>query len=308
MVFLLILCLFLILVLGGGCYAYRIAFYSKPKGREDILLHDGPQYDPYREDLVRLIKELSDRPAQMVTVTSQDGLLLSGRYYHVRDGAPLDICFHGYRSCYLTDFSGGASLSLSLGHNLLLVDQRAHGKSQGRTITFGIQERWDVLSWVDYALERFGPDTPILLYGISMGATTVLMASGLDLPANVKGIVADCPFNAPKDIIQQVAGKMGFPPKLIWPLVVAGAHVYGGFSIRETTAADSVKKAQVPILILHGEGDTFVPWDMSRQIALANPQHVRLFTFPAAGHGLSYLHDTPRYEALVKDFVQKALN
>lgn len=307
MILIFIGCLALAVVLGVGYYAYRIAFFSPAKGRDAIPSHSAAQYDPYREEIARLMQTLSDRPCETVTICAQDGKLLSGRYYHVRDGAPLDIGFHGYRSSYLTDFSGGAELSRSLGHNLLLVDQRAHGKSQGRTITFGIQERWDVISWVDYAVARFGPDTRILLLGVSMGASTVLMASGLELPPNVRGIIADCPYNSPKDIILRVAEKMGFSPRLIWPFVVAGAHVYGGFSIRETTAAESVKNASVPILILHGEADRFVPWDMSRQISLANPERIRLFTFPGAEHGLCFLADSPRYRQLVTDFMEAAL-
>ena len=111
----------------------------------------------------RIYQQLTNRPCESVTIVSADGLTLSGRYYHVRDGAPLDLCFHGYRSHPFTDFSGGAELSLSMGHNLLLVDQRAHGKSEGRTISFGILERQDVLCWANYAAERFGDQVQIIL-------------------------------------------------------------------------------------------------------------------------------------------------
>ena len=171
-----------LLFFGGALYSYRIAFFSPKKGRENLPSTASPVYDPYRPHMKELFHKLMERPFEFVTVQSHDGLLLSGRYYHVKDGAPLDIAFHGYRSSPLTDFSGGADLSNSLGHNLLLVDQRSHGKSQGRTITFGLQERYDLLRWVEYARNRFGEDQKILLYGISMGGATVLMASGLELP------------------------------------------------------------------------------------------------------------------------------
>ncbi|MDO5545623.1 MAG: alpha/beta hydrolase [Eubacteriales bacterium] len=307
MVFLVLLCLSLAVLLGGGYYAYRYAFYSPRKGREDLPVHKGKQYEPHLDTIARLLQTIIDRPCEFVSITSCDGLTLSGRYYHVADGAPLDIAFHGYRSSGLTDFCGGAELSRELGHNLLLVDQRAHGKSQGMTITFGIKERWDVLSWVDYALERFGPDTKILLYGISMGASTVLMASELPLPEAVRGIVADCPYSSPTKIILSVARKMRIPGPVAALFSWAGAKVYGGFDLREADPVRAVKQAGVPILLIHGESDGFVPCDMSGEIQRANPRKVYRCTFPGADHGISFLTDPDRYRHIVQEFSDKVL-
>ena len=208
----------------------------------------------------------------------------------------------------MTDFSGGAELSLEMGHNLLLVDQRGHGKSQGKTITFGILERHDCLTWVNWALNQFGKDTQILLYGISMGASTVLMASGLDLPHQVKGIVADCPYNAPMAIICNVSDGMRIPSKLVKPFLILGARLYGGFRLRETNAAQAVANSKVPILIIHGEDDRYVPCEMSEAVKEANPRMVRRFTFPGAAHGISYLVDKPRYSQIVSDFMEQVIN
>lgn len=307
MVLLLIVCLLLVLLLGGGLYAYRYAFYAPQKGREEIPVHKGKQFKPYLKEIGDLFQQLYDRPCEWITTESFDRLTLFGRYYHVADGAPLDIAFHGYRSSCLTDFCGGAEISRQLGHNLLLVDQRAHGRSQGRTITFGIKERYDVLSWVNDAVARFGNDTQILLFGISMGASTVLMASDLPLPENVKGIIADCPYSTPAKIIQTVAGKMQIPSWLAELFAWAGAKVYGGFDLRETDAVKAVKSASVPIVLIHGESDGFVPCDMSAEIQRANPKLVRRFTFPGADHGISFLVDTKRYRQLVSDFSDQVL-
>ncbi len=307
MILLIFLCVLLALVLGVSYYAYRIAFYAAPKGTDLIPTFQEPWYDAYRPELLRLLERLQRRPWEAVTIRSQEGLRLAGRYYHVQDGAPLDICFHGYRSSPMTDFIGGGELSLEMEHNLLLVDQRSHGRSQGRSICFGIQERWDVSCWVAYALERFGKELPIFLYGVSMGASTVLMASDLGLPANVKGIVADCPYARPKDIIQRVAKKMGYPPKLFWPLIKLGAKLYGGFLMDETDAVRAVARTDIPILLLHGEADDFVPCDMSRQVAQANPGLVQRHTFPGAGHGMSFLVDPQRYRQLLTGFVRQQL-
>ena len=305
---LLLLCVILAILLGGGYYAYRIAFYSPLKNRDQVPSPHDPQYDPYRPEIKRIYHQLKERSYETVTVQSYDGLTLSGRYYHVQDGAPLDLCFHGYRSHPLTDFSGGSELSFQLQHNLLLVDQRAHGTSEGRTITFGIQERLDVLSWVYYARSRFGSECRILLYGVSMGAATVLMASELELPENVKGIVADCPYASPMDIILDVAKKkdMPIPHWLIKPFVILGAKIFGGFDIRETDAIRAVERASIPILIIHGEDDRYVPCEMS-DIAAHNPQYITRHTFPGAAHGISYLVDKARYQKIVTEFVNQVL-
>ena len=108
MVFLVVLCLALALLLGGGYYAYRVAFYSPKAGREDLPVHKGKQYEPHLEEIARLLQTIIDRPCELVSVTSYDGLTLWGRYYHVSGGAPLDIAFHGDRSAGLTDFCCGA--------------------------------------------------------------------------------------------------------------------------------------------------------------------------------------------------------
>ncbi len=299
-------CLVLAVIFGGGYYAYRIGFYSPYTDREKIPPVTGPQYEVHREEMARIFQQLKDRPCEFVTIQSHDGLTLSGRYYHTADGAPLDIGFHGYRSSPLTDFTGGSELSINLGHNVLLVDQRAHGKSEGRTITFGIQERHDCLRWIQYAMERFGCDTKIILYGVSMGGATVLMASGLELPENVKGIIADCPYASPMDIILHVGQKMPIPNWLIRPFVKLGAKVYGGFDVEETDAATAVKKAQIPILIIHGEADSFVPCKMS-DVVSENPKFIERHTFPGADHAISFLVDPVRYKDLVTHFMNKVL-
>lgn len=295
------------LVIGFSYFAYRIAFYSPYRNRDSQPTADATHYDPYREVMKLIYNQLAKRPFEEVTITSQDGLRLYGRYYHVKDGAPVCIGFHGYRSSPMTDFSGGADLTFSMNHNLLLVHQRAHGKSRGRSITFGIRECRDCVDWVDYVLDRFGENTQILLYGISMGASTVLMASGISLPDNVRGIVADCPYGSAGEIIRKVSDEMRIPSKLAYPFIVLGARLFGGFDLEETDAFRAVKYSRVPILIIHGEADSFVPAEMSQRIQKANPTKVKRYTFPGAEHGISYLVDTPRYRKLVEDFVSSVL-
>lgn len=306
MIILFILIVLAVILLGGAYYAYRVAFYASPEGRDKAPVVRGTAYDPYREEMRRIYRALKERPFETVTVTSHDGLTLSGRYYHTRDGAPLDLCFHGYRSSALTDFSGGCELCFELGHNVLLIDERAHGASEGRTIAFGIKERRDVLTWVQFCLNRFGPDVKIILQGVSMGGATVLMASEFDLPLNVRGIIADCPFSRPMDVILHVGKSMPIPDCLIRPFVTLGARIYGGFDINEMDAFRAVEKAKLPILILHGESDSYVPCTMS-EVQNCNRRMVQRHTFPDAEHGISYLVDKPRYQKIVREFLDKCL-
>ena len=288
-------------------FCYRLAFYSPDKTQDNIYnIPSGEQYQQQREIMRAMIRDMAAIPCQQVSMTSRSGMRLCGHYYHTADDAPLAICIHGYRSTAIRHYCGGARLAMEQGHNVLLVDQRAHGDSDGHTITFGIRERLDCLDWIRWATERFGSNVPILLYGISMGGATVLMAAGESLPANVRGIIADSPYSSPYEIIRKVCRDMKYPPTLAMPFIRAAARVFGGFSLAECTAAEAVKRAAVPIMIIHGEDDRFVPCGMSADIQAANPA-IRRHTFPEAGHGISYMKDTPRYHRLVKDFWAEVL-
>ena len=189
--------------------------------------------------------------------------------------------------------------------NVLLIEERAHCSSEGHTITFGVKERYDVLNWARYSVERFGPELKILIGGISMGGGTVLMASELNLPEQVCGILADCPFTSPAEIITEFGRSKGLPMKVVYPLVDLAARSFGRFSLNGADAVQAVKNTKVPILIVHGESDGLVPCDMSRRIADANPKMIRRYTFPGAVHGLSYIVDPARYTELVKEFCKE---
>ena len=290
-------------------YSYRTAFYSPEKRKEDdYAIPRGEQYEKERQRMLSLIRQMDEIPYEAVTISAQDGTKLSARYYHVRDGAPLQIQFHGYRGTAVRDFCGGNKLARESGQNTLDVDQRAHGKSGGTTITFGIRERLDCLCWAEYANQRFGSDTPVFLSGVSMGAATVLMASELELPTNVVGIIADCPYSSPEAIIRKVCREdMHLPPALVMPFIRLGARLFGHFDLREASALEAVQHTHIPLLLIHGEDDRFVPCDMSREIFDACTGEKTRITFPGAGHGLSYIVDTETYSEAVSRFVDQCL-
>ena len=296
----------LLLIVAISLYVYMIAFYS-PKNKRNTLDDplQGAQYEAVSEHIFRISHIMERIPCESVTIISFDGCRLSGRYYHIRDGAPLELLFHGYRSCAFRDCSGGHALSRKMGFNALVVDQRAHGESDGTTICFGIKEHKDCLCWIQYANNRFGSHTPIILSGLSMGAATVLMATNLDLPDNVKCVLADSPYSAPSEIIEKVCADLHYPVLLCRPFIHLGAWLFGHFRLNACTAKEAVSHAKIPILLIHGEDDLLVPCSMSYEIAQCSTAPVDVRIFEGAGHGLSYLIDPLRYEAAVYDFLMK---
>ena len=296
------------LILTGSFVAYLQAFFVSPKEKrypKDLL--EGDEYRNAESRMCALIKEMKDIQGEEISIRAYDGKKLSGTYYHVKDNAPVHIQMHGYKGTAIRDFCGGNKIARESGHNAIVVEQRAHGKSDGNTITFGIKERYDCVSWARYAAKRFGKETPIFLSGVSMGASTVLMASGLRLPGNVAGIIADCPFSSPEQIFRKDCGDRKLPHKLVFPLVWLGGRIFGRFDVKETDVLQAVRRKKVPILIIHGEEDRFVPCEMSRAIYEAAKEPKRLEIFPKAGHGLSYIVDTERYVKVVQEFTEECL-
>lgn len=293
MLILLFLCL-LVAAIAFGCYLY--AFYSaprKPRNPEVLEIPGGKAYAPHRENMENWIRAARALPQERVSIRSFDGLTLTGVYYEYAPGAPMEIMFHGYRGNRERDLSGGVQRCFALGRSALLVDQRGALDSDGRTITMGIKEHRDCLAWVDFAVEKFGPDVKIILTGISMGAATVMMAAGCDLPENVIGVLADCGYSSVKDIMAHVTGMMHLPPKLCWPFIKLGAKLFGRFDPEEASPVEALKKAKVPVIFFHGEEDSLVPCYMSRVCYEACASRKRIVTIPGAEHGLSYPTDPP---------------
>jgi pimeloyl-ACP methyl ester carboxylesterase len=295
---------------AASAYFYKFAILKKKNYDNVWTSETRPQ--PYhklrdcdKEKVQKGIDFIFESNPEDVSLRSHDGLRLAGHYIAHPNPNGLFIMVHGYRSSPTNDFSGAVLPIYGMGFSLLLIDQRAHGNSQGHFITFGIRERRDCRSWVDWARERFGADTPMLLYGISMGGATVLMAAP-DLPENVRGIVADSPYSSPVDIIRKTCRDMGIPAAPAMPFIHASARLFAGFSLSELTAAQAVQNTDIPIMIIHGEDDRFVPCSMSVEIAAANPR-IRRYTFPGGGHGISYMKDKARYHRLVEGFSAEVL-
>ena len=304
-----IIVLILILaVLIGSYVVYNMAFARDDKriGPPEEF-PDTEFYTPYAEEMTKNIRKFMEIPYENVYTTSYDGLKLHGRFYEGQKDKPVIIFFHGYRANATRDGSGIHTLGTQKGLNILTITQRSHKESEGKTITFGIRESKDCLSWIDYVKERFGEDKKVILWGISMGAATVMTAVGRDLPDNVIGIGADCGFSSAKDILRCVIKEMKLPVGPSYLLVKLGAKIYGGLDVEETSAVESLKKAKVPILFIHGVDDDFVPCYMTHQNYEACTSDKSLILVEKAGHGMSYYVDMKKVEDGVYAFLDKIM-
>lgn len=283
---------------------FRIAFYvpDRDPNAELDSIPKGEIYEPFREQMEKWTKETKVMPHEEFCITSFDGLKLFGKYYEYKKGAPTELMFHGYRGNAERDLSGGVQRCFALERSALIVDQRCSNKSEGNIITFGIKEHRDCLYWVDFMIKHFGPDVKIILTGISMGASTVLMAAGKELPENVIGVLADCGYSSPKAIIQKVVRDMKLPVSVGYFFVKLGARIFGGFDLEEYSPEKALESCTVPVIFFHGENDDFVPCEMSRKNFDACHSRKMIVTVPNAGHGLAYPVAPEKYLSALREF------
>ena len=262
-------------------------------------------------DLIEHGRALYDSlPYEDLYLTSFDGLRLHARFYKNGDGRRTLLLSHGFRSSGRGDFAAVLPLYYeTLGCSLLVLDHRAHGESEGRYITYGIRERFDVRDWARYLTDRAGGDVQIVLDGISMGATAVLMACGTELPDTVTGVIADCGFTSPWDIFSHILhGTFHLGDFPILYLVGHMARRRAHFGFREATTVRAVENWTKPALFIHGTADDFVPPSMTEAAYAACPAADKtLILVEGAMHGCSYLRDRARCESALRGFFAKAL-
>lgn len=285
-------------VLGLSYYCYRNTFFFDRRIKrdpEEFDLPHGTVYEPFYDVMLERMKQTRTIPHKDYSITSFDGLTLWGTYYEHKPGAPIELMFHGYKGSGERDLCGGVQRCFVMGHSAFIVDQRGSGRSGGKVCSFGINERRDCHSWIKFLRKEFGEDVKIILTGVSMGAATVMMAASEPLPSNVKGILADCGYSSPKEIIMRVMEQQGLPAKLVYPFMKLGARLFGHFNLEETSPTLAMKKCTVPVIFFHGADDDFVPCEMSRQNYEACISQKVLSVIPGAAHCLGCLVDTEGY-------------
>lgn len=294
-----------ILALLTAYICFRRIFYipdKYKKSTEEFPTPHGEIYEPYRESMVEWLKEIRAKNPSEHYCTAFDGLKLFGRFYQYSDDAPIELLMHGYRGEGERDMSGGVIRCAKLGHSAFVIDQRGCGNSDGNITTFGVKEYRDCLSWVDYIIKNINKDAKIIICGVSMGASTVMIASSAKLPENVVGVLADCGYSSAEKIIKKVMRDMKLPAELLFPFAKLGAKLFGHFDIDEASCVNALKNSTVPVLIFHGDTDDFLPYEMGVENHSACSARKLLVKIEGAGHGLCYPVDKEKYLNTMKEF------
>lgn len=289
---------------GASAYFYNIALKRSTAKKERTMKMSGTNWDAYMPMLQERKERFLAQPMEDVYLKSDDGLKLHATWLPNNDAKQVVICFHGYTSHGMSDYIALSDYYLKNGYAMLLPDARAHGQSEGTYIGFGVKDRWDAVKWIKWVIEHYGEDVQILLHGTSMGGATVLMTSGLALPAQVKGIISDCAFTSAKAVFTHVLRTMYHMPAFpIMQIANAVNKRKAGYALDECNAAVEVKKAEVPILLIHGDEDFFVPVSMCEEIYKNCKPGTFQLIVKGASHAECYYKDTVQYETALNEFI-----
>ena len=304
---LIILIVIILLVTLGTFYFYRIGIARRPKE----FLIDSPQLEQPTLDSELPVSDtawIDAQPFEILEMKSYDNLLLKGFYLPapVPTGKTV-ILAHGYNGTAKENMGSLARFYHGrFGWNIFMPDARGHGESEGNYIGFGWHERKDYVKWIYTLIQKIGENTQIVLHGISMGGATVLMTSGEPLPEQVKCIVADCAYTSAYDILcYQLKSMYKLSPFPFVPLTSLLCKWRAGYSFKEASALEQVKKTHKPILFIHGDNDLFVPTSMVYPLYNACPTEKELVLIPGAGHGMAYFTDKQGYMQAVQQFVER---
>ncbi|MFV0560772.1 MAG: alpha/beta hydrolase [Enterococcus sp.] len=296
----------LVLLIGlfaAGNYFFHYAFVPSEK---DFLGSDTPGTAKNKEDIARN-EWFTNEDNRSTWHITNDGLKLSAIYLPAEKTTNKTVIVaHGYMGDAET-MSVYAKMYHDMGYNVLIPDARAQGESEGKYIGFGWPERKDYVKWIDKVIDTNGADSEIVLYGISMGGATVMMTSGEELPSNVKAIVEDCGYTSVKDELSYQMSELfsylpHFPLMQVTSLIT---RVREGFFFKDASAVNQLKKNKTPILFIHGDADTFVPYKMLNTLYTATDAPKEKYVVHGAEHAEAYNTDPDKYKATVQSFLNE---
>lgn len=249
-----------------------------------------------------------------VTIQAVDGLQLWSVFLPAEGSHRWAICMHGYHDTYESMGAIGRRY-YETGWNVLMPDQRGHGKSEGDYVGWGYDERLDLVAWINHVVRR-DPQAEIVIHGVSMGAATVLMATGGPLPRQVKAAVSDCAFTTVEEemrhVVLQRAKRMpsipaSVPVGVLFALLRRTALRRAGYDLRNAAPEAAVAHSKTPTLFIHGTEDTLVPDYMMSRLYQAARCPKSFLWLPEAGHAMAVGTDPDLYWATVDTFLQEHL-
>ena len=262
--------------------------------------------DEFLDDMMAGAERLETTPHHTVQIESYDGQTLVGHWFECEKPKRVIVAMHGWRSSWSSDFGTIAPFWHQNGCNVLYAEQRGQGNSGGEYIGFGMMERYDCLQWVKWVNSHWGKELPLYLAGVSMGATTVLMASDLNLPSNVKGIMADCGFTSAHDIWKHVAeNNLHLSYSIHGNVADQLCREKIQMGTKDCSTVEALKNSKVPVLFAHGTNDHFVPVAMTYENYQACTAPKSLLIVPGADHGMSHYMEKDRYEQTMLDFWER---
>ena len=296
-IFIVLLTLFI-----GGSSLVGVLFYNlalNANYSKDIIYAE--YNDKNLNDAQKWLEEKSNYSDKYIE--SYDKLQLHS-YVVTQNSNKWAIVVHGYGGSGKL-MSDKSKYFYDIGYNVLIPDLRGHGKSEGDYIGMGWKDRLDIISWINFIIKE-NPNAEIVLHGTSMGAATVLMTSGENLPSNVKAIVADCAYTSAWDEFSyQLETYLKVPSSYILNVTNMVTKLKAGYSLKEASALECVKKATVPILYIHGDKDKFVPYSMMDKLYDATNSPKEKLTIEGGEHANSDLVSPFLYWLTVEDFLNQ---
>ncbi len=268
-----------------------------------ISMATGSQPDDHDDIYEQWAESFKVSVTETVELRSHDQYVLRAHWYPVEGAVRTVLCAHGWHSRWNLDFSGIGPYLHKNQCNLLLIEQRCHGESGGNLISYGIRERFDILTWLDW-LEDNHPGLPVYLCGVSMGAATVLMASGLPIAGRVAGIIADCGYSDPKEIVKLTLKKSirGFSGPTLAAVnlncKLKDKFTFGDYSPIEALTSNT----EIPCLFIHGDADKLVPWRMSMENYYACQAPKDILIVSGAAHAMSFVVNPEAYKKKLMEF------